>query len=89
MQAWSWVLTVVGITALYFAGSGRVLGWAIGFGAQALWLIYAITTHQWGFIFSAFAYGFVYGRNWLRWVRQRDNYRRWFQANREQEEDSK
>jgi hypothetical protein len=80
MQAWSWVLTAVGIAALYFAGSGRALGWAIGLGAQVLWVVYAITTHQLGFVASAFAYGFVYGRNWLRWAQQ--------QANREQEEES-
>lgn len=66
-QWWSWVLTAVGVTGLYFAGSRRRLGWAIGIGAQALWLAYALTTHQYGFLVSAGAYGWVYTRNFLRW----------------------
>ena len=70
-QWWSWVLTLVGVTGLYFAGSGKRLGWAIGIGAQVLWLAYAISTRQWGFLASALAYGTVYVRNWLRWRRQR------------------
>lgn len=67
---WSWLLTAVGVTGLLVAGSQRKLGWAIGLGAQVLWLSYAIATDQWGFIVSAFAYGSVYARNWLRWHQQ-------------------
>lgn len=66
-QLWSWLLTAIGVTGLLFAGSCRKLGWAIGLSAQLLWLTYAIVTRQWGFIVSAFAYGFVYARNWLAW----------------------
>lgn len=64
---WSWVLTAVGVTGLFLAGSRRTVGWAIGFGAQVLWFAYAITTHQYGFIVSAFAYGWVYARNLRKW----------------------
>lgn len=66
---WSWALTAVGITGLYFAGQRRALGWAIGLSAQALWIAYAVATRQWGFIASAFAYGAVYARNFLSWRR--------------------
>lgn len=66
---WSWLLTTVGVVGLYFAGSGKRLGWAIGLGAQILWLAYAVHTAQWGFLVSAGAYGFVYARNWYRWRR--------------------
>ena len=66
-QWWSWVLTLVGVTGLFLAGSKRKAGWALGLGAQLLWVSYAIATEQWGFIASAFAYGWVYARNWLRW----------------------
>lgn len=69
-QWWSWVLAAIGVTGLFLAGSKRKLGWAVGFGVQALWVIYAIATRQWGFIFSAIAYGWVYARNWLRWRRE-------------------
>lgn len=67
---WSVVLAAVGIAGLWVAGLGRKLGWAMGLGAQILWIGYAIATAQWGFIVSALAYGFVYGRNWWRWHRR-------------------
>jgi hypothetical protein len=66
-QWWSWLLTAVGVFGLYLAGQKLKVGWAVGLGAQTLWISYAIATRQWGFIFSAFAYGWVYARNWLRW----------------------
>lgn len=66
-QYWSWVLTAVGVFGLYLAGRKSKAGWAVGFSAQGLWVAYAIATKQWGFIFSALAYGSVYARNWLRW----------------------
>lgn len=67
---WSFLLTAVGILGLFAAGSKRKIGWAIGLGAQVLWVAYAVSTQQWGFLLSAFAYGFVYSRNWLRWRRE-------------------
>lgn len=67
---WSWVLTVVGITGLYLAGSKRKLGWAVGIAAQGLWVAYAVHTRQWGFLASAGAYGWVYARNLWKWHRE-------------------
>lgn len=67
---WSWLLTAVGVFGLYLAGRKSKAGWAVGFGAQTLWIAYAIATRQWGFIASALAYGTVYARNWLRWRRE-------------------
>ncbi|MFF3092280.1 hypothetical protein [Streptomyces cyaneofuscatus] len=64
---WSWLLTAVGVTGLYFAGRKRALGWGIGLGAQLLWIAYALATKQYGFLVSAFAYGWVYGRNFRVW----------------------
>jgi len=64
---WSWLLTAVGVTGLWIAGSKRRLGWGIGISAQVLWVSYAVATQQWGFIASALAYGFVYVRNWRAW----------------------
>jgi hypothetical protein len=68
-QWWSWILTAAGVTGLWLAGSSKKAGWALGIGAQALWISYSIATRQWGFLASAFAYGTVYTRNWLRWRR--------------------
>ncbi|MFE9921571.1 hypothetical protein ACFYQA_08310 [Streptomyces sp. NPDC005774] len=64
---WSWLLTAVGVTGLYFAGRKRALGWAIGLGAQVLWVAYALSTRQYGFLVSAFAYGWVYAKNFRAW----------------------
>ena len=67
---WSFSLAAVGIFGLFIAGKKLWWGWAIGLGAQLLWIAYAIATRQWGFIASAFAYGFVYGRNAYRWRKE-------------------
>ncbi len=69
-QLWSWALAGVGITGIWLAGRNNKLGWAIGLGAQVLWLAYAIATRQWGFIATALAYGAIYGRNWWKWRQQ-------------------
>lgn len=66
-QWWSWLLTVVGVSGLYLAGRRNWWGWAIGLGAQVLWIAYAVSTSQWGFLGSAGAYGWVYARNLLAW----------------------
>jgi hypothetical protein len=68
---WSYVLTVVGVTGLWLAGRKVWWAWFVGLGAQGLWLAYAISTHQWGFLVSAFAYGWVYARNGWRWTAER------------------
>ena len=66
---WSFVLAAVGIFGLYIAGRRLWWGWLVGLGAQALWICYAGATRQWGFIASALAYSWVYGRNALAWRR--------------------
>jgi hypothetical protein len=67
-NTWSILLAAIGIIGLYISGSKNKLGWAIGFFAQALWAAFAVATHQYGFIASAFAYGYVYARNYYRWM---------------------
>lgn len=63
------MLAAVGIAGLWLAGSNRWAGWAIGIAAQVAWAIYAIVTHQYGFLLSSAGYAFVYSRNLLRWKR--------------------
>lgn len=69
--AWSIALAAIGILGIYLAGKKNLIGWAIGFGAQVLWIACAIATKQWGFIASALAYGFIYGKNWLAWRKEK------------------
>lgn len=67
---WSYLLTAVGVLGLHLAGKKNRWGWAVGLGAQTLWIAYAITTRQWGFLVSAFAYGSVYARNYTAWRKE-------------------
>lgn len=69
---WSWVLASIGLFGLLMAGRSYWWAWLINLGVQILWIVYAITTEQYGFIMSAVAYGLVYGYNALRWKRQQD-----------------
>ncbi len=71
-QWWSWLLTAVGVFGLWAAGSKQSWGWLIGLGAQGLWVVYALSTRQYGFLVSAFAYGTVYARNFANWRKGRD-----------------
>ena len=64
---WSISLAAIGILGIYLAGNKSQWGWALGFGAQLLWAVFAVVTGQYGFILSAVAYGIVYGRNWGKW----------------------
>lgn len=64
---WSLALAAVGVLGIYLSGNKNYWGWGIGLGAQALWVVYAVVTQQWGFIISALAYGWVYGKNFLSW----------------------
>lgn len=66
---WSYTLAAVGILGLYLAGRKKAIGWAVGLFAQVLWIAFAVATRQWGFIFSALAYGIVYAKNWRGWHR--------------------
>lgn len=64
-MSWSLLLAAVGVLGLWGAGrpDTRLAGWLVGLGAQALWVVYAVTTDQYGFLLSAGAYGAVYWRN--------------------------
>lgn len=68
---WSVALAAVGILGLYLAGSKNIWGWAVSLLAQAVWIVFALVTAQYGFILSALAYGFVYGRNFVKWRKEK------------------
>lgn len=68
---WSIVLAVIGLIGIHVAGKKSHWGWFIGMGAQILWLIFAVVTAQYGFILSAVAYGWMYGKNWWKWRKEK------------------
>jgi hypothetical protein len=69
---WSWALTAIGVFGLYLAGRRVWWAWFVGLGAQVPWVIYAVDTEQYGFVVSAFAYGWVYLKNGLAWRKDRE-----------------
>lgn len=69
---WSFVLAAVGIAGIYLAGKKSKWGWGLGLFAQILWVVFALTTAQYGFILTAVAYGAVYLKNLLQWHREDD-----------------
>ena len=70
---WSWALTIIGVTGWWLVGNKKRFGFAVGFAVQFLWIAYAVTTKQWGFVASACLYGFVSARNWLAWSTDADD----------------
>lgn len=64
---WSVALASFGLLGLYLAGRRSRWGWALGLVDEALWIVYAVLTHQWAFCLSALAYGWVYARNLRAW----------------------
>jgi hypothetical protein len=64
---WSWVLAVVGITGIFFVGRKTVWGWPILMLNESLWVIYALTTHQYGFILASVGYGTIYIKSYSEW----------------------
>lgn len=66
---WSFVLSGIGVVGIILAGSKYKVGWLIGFFVQPLWIVFAVTTGQYGFILNAVIYAAIYARNWLRWRR--------------------
>jgi len=67
MELWSWVLAAIGVSGIFFVGQKTIWGWLILLANECLWIIYAIATEQYGFIFSAIAYAVVYIRSYLHW----------------------
>ena len=66
-MAWSWVLGTIGVAGIYFVGRKTIWGWIVLLSNEVLWITYALITKQYGFIFSAIAYGIVYIKSFLHW----------------------
>ena len=70
---WSWVLTCVGVTGLFLIGKHKWYGFLIGGLNECLWVVYAFSTKQYGFIVGALLYGTVHLRSGLSWFRRSHN----------------
>jgi hypothetical protein len=66
---WSWVLAIVGCIGIFFVGKKTVWGWPVLMLNECLWVIYALTTHQYGFILASVGYGTIYIKSYREWLK--------------------
>jgi hypothetical protein len=66
-EYWSWLLAVLGVSGMYFVGKKTVWGWLVLLANEAIWVIYALITQQYGFIAMAVAYAYVYINSYFEW----------------------
>jgi nicotinamide riboside transporter PnuC len=67
---WSYILAAIGVTGIFFVGRKTIWGWLLLLFNEFLWIIYAVTTEQYGFIFAAIAYAAVYIRSYIHWSKE-------------------
>jgi len=72
MELWSWILAAIGVTGIFFVGKKVVWAWLVLLVNEFIWIAYAITTKQYGFIVMATAYAIVYVRSYLSWKTELD-----------------
>lgn len=72
-QFWSIAVTLVGLLGFWLAGRKIWWAWHIGVANQLLWVIYAVTAQQWGFLIGVPIYGAVFGRNAYLWTKEHRN----------------
>lgn len=68
---WSYLLTAVGLTGFILAGRKVWWAWYVNLACQALWLAYALATHQFGFVISSVVYTVVFTKNAVAWTKER------------------
>lgn len=66
-----WLLSAITIYMTVLAGNKHRFAWAVGLANQALWLIWIAVTASWGFLPMNLALWLVYGRNHLKWQKER------------------
>jgi hypothetical protein len=71
-EYWNYILAsldVVGLVALRAVGKKDAKGWLWAMLTQAVWMVYSVSTLQWGFLAVAAIKLGVYTWNWASWVR--------------------
>lgn len=67
---WSYVLAAIGVAGIFLVGRKTIWGWLILLLNECIWVAYAITTKQYGFILMATAYSAVYIKSFIHWKRE-------------------
>jgi hypothetical protein len=55
----AFLISILGVIALYLVAHGQRGGWLVGIYAQVLWAWYSIITKQWGFLLACIAYLYI------------------------------
>ena len=69
---WSYILSGLGIISLILTGRKLAIGWLVGLTNSVLWIIYALTTGNYGFIISSVVFIVVQIRNYRAWNKPTD-----------------
>jgi len=67
MELFSWILSAIGIISYYILGRKNRWGWIINASYQLVWIIYALLTHQYGFIIVCVFFFVVAMKNFFHW----------------------
>ena len=68
MQYWSWVLAFLGVFGTLIIGKLQTWGWIVLLVDESLWVVYALQTHQDGFLVMSMFYFAVYVRSLRAWT---------------------
>jgi hypothetical protein len=66
----SYLLAPFGLLGMWATGKHYAWGWLFSLATQALWLLYALGTGQYGFLAGTVSYGAVYLKNYRAWRRE-------------------
>jgi len=61
----------VGIAGFELAGRRVWWAWYVNIANQGLWLAFALITGYWGFVVGTIFYTYQFGRNAIRWTKER------------------
>ena len=64
-----WLIAAGNITSIYLTGRGKVAGFVVLIPTQLAFVIYALFTHQDGFVLQNVVMALMAGRGWYKWVK--------------------
>ena len=73
MPVWMWshILSAIGITGWILIGRKKASGFVVSLIGQVVWIAYAVTTEQVGFIWGSLAYGTAQAYGLWRWIKEK------------------
>ncbi len=69
-QAFSWIVTILGLVGFYLAGKKVWWCWYINIVNQIAWVIFAIITDYYAFLLGTLFYFIVFTKNAYHWTRE-------------------